>query len=201
MKIRLSPRQSRALAVLLLLLVIGAVVAAIAIPTWLLNEQYDSTLEDYTDRLKRYRRVVALRPAIEDAIKTVEARAGRQYYLKSASPALSAAELQGLVTKIIETNQGKIAASQALPAKEAAKEAGKAAEPVKVTISVQMSASIVPLLLILHTLETSQPYLFVDQLTVQANQGRGYRPVPGVEPEYVVSLTVFGFAPAGSGKP
>jgi hypothetical protein len=64
-----------------------------------------------------------------------------------------------------------------------------------------MSASIAPLLLILHALETSQPYLFVDQLTVQANQGRGYKPVPGVEPEYVVSLTVFGFAPAGSGKP
>jgi len=38
-------------------------------------------------------------------------------------------------------------------------------------------------------------------LTVQANQGRGYRPIPGVEPEYMVSLTVFGFTPAGRKKP
>lgn len=197
MKVRLFPGQSRALAVSLLLLVISAVVAGVALPAWLMNEHYDSTLEDYSDRLKRYQRVVALRPAIEDAMKTVEARAGRQYYLKSASPALSAAELQGLVTRIIETHQGRIAASLALPAKDD----GKAAEPVKVAISVQMIASIIPLMKILHTLETSQPYLFVDQLTVQANQGRGYKPVPGVEPEYVVSLTVFGFAPAGSGKP
>ena len=197
MRIRLSPVQSRALAVLLFLLVISAVVTAVAVPVRLLNQHYDSTLEDYTDRLARYRRVVALRPAIEAAMKTVEARAGRQYYLKPASPALSAAELQGLVTRIIETHRGKIAASQALPAKED----GKAAEPVKVAISVQMIASIAPLVMILHALETNQPYLFVDQLTVQANQGRGYRPVSGVEPEYVVSLTVFGFAPAGSAKP
>lgn len=197
MKVRLSPGQSRALAALLLLLVVSAAVAGVALPVWLLNQRYDSALEDYTDRLARYQRVVALRPAIEEAIKTVEARAGHQYYLKPASPALSAAELQGLVTRIIETHRGRIAASQALPAKED----GQAAEPVKVAISVQMIASIVPLLMILHTLEASQPYLFVDQLTVQANQGRGYKPVPGVEPEYVVSLTVFGFAPAGSGKP
>jgi hypothetical protein len=197
MKYRLSPGQSRTLALLLLLLAISLVVAAFALPAWLLNQHYDRHLEDATDRLNRYHRVSSLRPAIEEAVKEVEARAGRQYYLKAASPALSAAEMQGLVTRIIETHKGKIASSQALPAKEDA----KAAEPAKVAISVQMSASIVPLLLILHTLETSQPYLFVEQLTVNATQGRGYRPVAGVEPEYLVSLTVSAFAPAGSGKP
>ena len=197
MKIRLTPRQSRALALSLLLLVVSAAVAAVALPTWLLHERYDSYLEDYTDRLQRYRRVEALRPAIEEATKAVEARAGRQYYLKAASTALSAAELQGSVTRIIETHKGRIASSQALPGKED----GKATEPVKVAISVQMSSSIVSLLLILHSLETSQPYLFVDQLIVSANQGRGYKPVPGVQPEYVVQLTVSGFALAGGGKP
>ena len=197
MKIRLTPRQSRTLALVLLLLVVSAAVAAVAFPTWLLHKHYDSYLEDYTDRLKRYRRVAALRPAIETELKAVEARAGRQYYLKGASPASSAAELQGLVTGIIETNKGRITSSQALPAKED----GKTAGPAKATISVQMNASIIPLLLILHTLETTQPYLFVDQLSVRANQGRTYRPVVAVEPEYVVQFRVSGFALAGGGKP
>jgi len=196
MKTNLTPSQSRALALLLLLLAVALAVAAVALPTWLLNEQYNGVLDDYFDRLKRYRRVAALRPAIEEATKSVEERAGRQYYLKAASPALSAAELQGLVTKIIETNSGKIASSQALPSKED----GKPGEPAKVTISVQMSASITSLLVILHAVETSQPYLFVDQLTVSANQGRGYRAVPGVYPEYMVQLTVSAFAAAGGGK-
>ena len=197
MKLRLSPMQSRALALSLLLLVISAAVAAVALPTWLLHKRYDGYLEDYTDRLKRYRRVAALRPAIEEGMKAVEARAGRQNYLKGTSPASSAAELQGLVTRIIETNNGRIISSQALPAKAE----GKTAEPAKAAISILMNATISSLLLILHTLETNQPYLFVDQLTVRAGQGRIYKPVPGVEPEYQVQLTVSGFAPAGGGKP
>ena len=196
MRRRPSPAQSRALALLLLLVAVSAAVAAVALPTWLLQQRYDSYLEDYTDRLKRYRRVAALRPAIENEVRAVEARAGRQYYLKGASPASSAAELQQLVTEIIETNKGRITGSQALPPKED----GKTAGPAKATISVQMNASIIPLLGILHTLETTQPYLFVDQLSVRANQGRAYRPVVGVEPEYVVQFRVSGFALAGGGK-
>lgn len=197
MKVSLSSAQSRALALLLLLLVVAAAVAAVALPTWLLHKRYDSHLEDYTDRLKRYRRVVAMRPAIEEGMKAVEARAGRQYYLKGASAASAAAELQGLVTRIIESHGGKILSSQALPAKEEA----KTAEPAKAAISVHLNASIVPLMVILHTLETGRPYVFVDQLTVRAGQGRAYKPVPGVEPEYLVQLTVSGFAPAGGAKP
>lgn len=197
MKLRLSPLQSRALAVSLLVLVILAAVAAVAFPTWLLHKRYDSYLEDYTDRLKRYRRVAALRPAIEEAMKAAEARAGRQSYLKGSSPASAAAELQGVVTRIIETNNGRIISSQALPAKAD----GKTTEPAKAAISILMNATIRSQLLILHALETNQPYLFVDQLTVRAGQGRVYKPVPGVEPEFQVQLTVSGFAPAGGVKP
>lgn len=197
MKLSLSPMQSRALALALLLLVISAAVAAVAVPTWLLHARYDGYLEDYTDRLKRYRRVAAMRPAIEEGMKAVESSAGRQTYLKGASPAASAAELQGLVTRIVETNNGRIISSQALPAKAE----GKAAEPAKAAISILMNATIGSLRVILHALETNQPYLFVDQLTVRAGQGRVYKPVPGVEPEFQVQLTVSGFAPAGGGKP
>jgi general secretion pathway protein M len=197
MKLSLSPMQNRALALSLVLLVILAAVAVVAVPTWLLHKRYDSYLEDYTDRLKRYRRVEALRPAIEEGIKAVEARAGRQNYLKGTSSASAAAELQGLVTKIIESNNGRIISSQAVPAKAE----GKTAEPAKAAISIQMNATIGSLLQILHTLETSQPYLFVDQLTVRAGQGRVYKPVPGVEPEYQVQLTVSGYALTGGGKP
>jgi len=197
MKRRLTPKQSRALALLLLLAVVSAVVAAMALPTWLLHKRYDSYLDDSSDRLRRYQRVAALRPAIAEEIKAVEMRAGRQYYLKGVSATSSAAELQGLVTGIIETHNGKIVSSQVIPAKEDGKKTG----PAKASISVQMNASMVPLLVILYTLETGQPYLFVDQLTVRTGLGRAYKPVGGVEPEFVVQFTVSGFALAGGGKP
>lgn len=196
MKPNLSPAQSRALALSLLLLVVLAAVAAVALPAWLLHTRYDDFLEDYTDKLKRYRNVAAQRPAIEEQIKIVEARGSRQYYLKSSSPPSAAAELQGLVTRIVENHKGKLVSSQALPAGDV-----KAGEPLKVSTSVRMSAPIVSLMLILHSLETSQPYLFVDQLMVQGIANRTYKPVPGVEPEFVVQITVSGYAPAGGGKP
>ena len=197
MKRRLTPAQSRALAVFLLFAVIAAVIAAIALPTWRLHKRYDSHLEDFTDRLQRYRRVAVLRPQIDESMRDVEARAGRQFYLKSASPASASAELQGLVTRIIETHKGRIISSQVVPVKDEA----KAGEPTKAAISVQMNASIIQLLIILHALETNQPYCFIEQLTVRAGHGRAYRPAAGVEPDYVVQIMVSGFAPAGAGKP
>ena len=196
MTLRLSAMQSRVLAVSLLLLVIAAAVAAVALPTWLVHKHYDAYLEDFTDRLMRYRRVAALRPAIEEGIAAVEARAGRQNYLKGTSPASAAAELQGLATTVIEAHEGRIIGSQALPAKAGA----KVAEPGKVAISILMNATINSLPRIVYALETTQPYLFLDQLTVRVG-GRINRLVPGAEPEYQVQLTVSGYALAGGGKP
>lgn len=197
MKLALTPLQSRLLAALLALLALALLTAAVALPTLALHKRYDQFIDDYGDRLQRYRRVAALRPAIEEAIKGAEQRDSRKYYLKAGSPTLAAAELQGLVTRIVDINQGKIVSSQILPSKEEAKAAG----PLKVAISVQLGAAIIPLQMILHTLETAEPYLFIDQMTVRANQGRAYKPMPGVQPEYVVQLTVHAYAPASGAKP
>lgn len=197
MKLHLSARQSRILAVALLLLTVAAAAAAVALPTWLLHQRYDAALEDYTDRLQRYRRLAVLRPAIDEATRAVEAGGSTRYYLKGTSAASAAAELQGLVTKMIEDHGGKIASSQMLPAKDD----GKSSEPLKAAVTMQMHASTPSLLQILHAIETGQPYLFIDKLTVRATQGRAYKPVQGVEPEFIVQLTVSGFSPAGGIKP
>ena len=197
MKLTLTRVQSRTLAISLALLALLAVVAAIAWPTLWLNRRYDAFLEDYGDRLQRYRRIVALRPAIEKAIGDTERLGSRKYYLKGPSPTLAAAELQGLVTRIIESQQGRVVSSQALTAKEDV----KPGEPLKTAISVQLSASIIPLQMILHTLETTEPYVFIDQLTVRSNQSRQYKPVPGVQPEYVVQIALHAYVPAEEVKP
>jgi general secretion pathway protein M len=197
MKLALTPIQSRLLAILLALLALALLSAAVALPTLWLHKRYDQFIEDYSDRLQRHRRVAALRPAIEDAIKTAEKRDSHKYYLKGTSPTLAAAELQGLVTRIIDGNQGKIMSSQILPPKDEAKTTG----PQKIAISVQLGAAIIPLQMILHTLETTEPYLFIDQLTVRANQGRTYKPIPGSQPEYVVQLTVHAYASTAGTKP
>jgi general secretion pathway protein M len=197
MRLALTPVQSKALAVALTLLVFIALAAAVTLPTIWLHKRYDQFIESYGDHLQRYRRVVALRPAIEAATKAAEKRDSRKYYLKGGSPTLAAAELQGMVTRIVDSNQGKIMSSQILPPKDD----GKTTGPLKVTISVQLGAAIIPLQMILHALETTEPYLFIDQLTVRANQGRTYKPIPGMQPEYVIQMTVHAYAHVAGSKP
>lgn len=197
MSLQLSPIQRRTVAIGLLLLTIGLIVTAIAMPTWWLHTRYDQLLEDYSDRQQRYQRVAALRPDIDTAITDVAKLDGRKHYLNGASPTLAGAELQSLVTRIIETHKGRIASSQVLANNEDTKTPGA----LKISLQVQMAASMIPLQLILHAIETNEPMLFIDRLTVTSNFGRGYRPEPGVQPEFQVQLTISGYAPLDGGKP
>lgn len=196
MTIKLSPLQNRLAALGLLLLLIALLIAALAWPTWLLHKRYDAAIEESIDRLARYRRVAAMRPDIEQAIAAVNAREAPKYYWKGNTPALVAADIQGTVTRIIESNNARIFSSQTVSSPDD----GKTPGPAKATISVQMTASIVPLQLILHAIESNEPYLFIDQLSVRANQGRTYKAMPGMQPEFVVQLTVRGYSRPGAPK-
>lgn len=189
--------QSRWAAIALLVLAIALVAALFALPTLWLHKRYDAYLEDYTDRLQRYRRIAALRPAIEAATVEVLRREGGKFYLLAPSQNLAAAELQSLVTRIVERHQGRVVSSQI----HAGKDEGKAGEPLKVSIQVQLAASTVPLQLILHAIETHVPYLFIEKATVTSRHGRTYRPEPGVQPQFDVQLTISGYVLAAGVQP
>lgn len=197
MSIRLKPWQSRLAAIGLLFAALALVAALFVVPTLWLNKRYDAFIDDYTDKLERYRRVAALRPAIEAATAAVLQQDGRKYYLHAASPTLAAAELQGVLTRLIEGNKGRIVSSQVLPGKDEP----QANEPPKTSIHVQFSASIVPLQLILHAIESHVPYLYVERLIVASNHGRAYRPEPGVQPEFGVQMTVAAYALPQESRP
>jgi general secretion pathway protein M len=197
MNLRLTPNQSRWLAVGLLILLLAALVAAIAVPTLLLHRHYDMYLDQYSDHLARYRRVAATRTDVEAAIAEVEKRDAKRYYLKAHSQAMAAAELQGIVSRVIENHKGHMISSQIV---QQNKEDAKASPATRIALSAQFSAATVPLQTILHDIEVHEPYLFVDQLTVRANQGRQFKPVPGQQPEFSIQLTVYGFMQAGDDK-
>ncbi len=186
MRIDISVRQSQLVAIFLLIVALGLAFAALAVPVWWLHQHYDYYIDDYSDRLRRYQQIADLRSQIEHSISTVTERDAGKYYLKGATPALAGAELQGLVTRIVEAQKGKLFSSQIL-----ANNSLKEDEPIsKIAIQVQLSAAIIPLQLILHSLEANQPYLFIDKLLITSNFGRLYKPLPGVQPDYQVQLTV-----------
>lgn len=189
--------QSRLAAIVLLVIAVILATAVFAVPTLWLHKRYDAYLDDFTDRLQRYRRVASLRPAIEAATTEVLKRDGGKFYSHASSNNLAAAELQSLVTRIIERHQGRVASSQIKAEKEDSKEGA----PPKVSIFVQFSASIIPLQVILHAIETNTPYLFIEKATLTSRYGRTYKPDPGLQPELSIQLTISGYMLSAGAQP
>jgi hypothetical protein len=190
-----SPRANRALAISLLVIAVIAAVAILVAPVLLLHRHYDVAIEGMRDHLERYRRVAAQAPETKKALDTLRAKNARRFFLKNTAPNLAGAELQDIVRGEIENNGGRITTVQII----APKEDGRFRQ---IGVNVQLFATTPNLQKILYAIETQQPYLIVDGLTIRPlNAFRGFKPAPGVEPEVSVLLDVVAFSNTEADKP
>ena len=187
----MTAQPGRRTAALLLVGVAIAVLALVVVPFYLLNRKYDAALADLSDRLDRYRRVIASRGAATQQLEAMRALEPRKGFLRSGAPALSAAEAQEALRTIIEANGGKLITMQAPIAKEDSRYR-------QLTVNVQLSGTIFALRKILHAIETNQPALFVESLQVRSQVPANFKPNPGAEPEVYMQMDVSGYSVAGS---
>ena len=195
---KLRPPQQRALALGLFVIALALILVIVLGPVLLLHRHYDRAIADTTDRLQRYQRVAARAPEYRVALAAMQQRDGRRFYLKNTASNLAGAELQELVKAAIEGNGGRITTSQ----NTSPREDGRFRE---IGVNVQFFATTPSLQKILMAIETHQPYLIVDNLTVRPlNAFRGFKPAAGQEPELNVQLDVGGWAytePAAAATP
>ena len=185
---KLTPIQSRSLAIGLLVAAVALALGVLLLPVVMLHQHYSDAIESLTDRLERYRRVAAQAPEYRAALEAMREKNGRSFFLKNKAPNLAGAELQELVRGAIEGNGGRITTSQ----NQAPKDEGRFRQ---ITVNVQFFATTPNLQKILHALETQQPYLVVENITIRPlNAFRGFKPNPGQEPEINVQLDVAAFA-------
>jgi hypothetical protein len=131
--------------------------------------------------------VAAQAPEYRKALDVMREKDAKRFFLKNTAANLAGAELQELVRAAVEGNGGRITISQ----NQAAKDDGRYRQ---IGINVQFFASTPNLQKILYALETQQPYLVVENLTLRPlNAFRGFRPAAGQEPEVNVQLDVVGF--------
>lgn len=187
MTLAMNESRRRLLAVGLAIVLLLVVIAAIAVPTWWLHQRYDRVLADFGDQLVRHQRIVATREATEANLNALRARQTGRMFLRSASPTVAASELQDLARTAIESNGARLISVQIPPSREEGRYR-------VVTINVQLSASGPALRRILHSLESSQPLVLVDSVTVRQSVGTGFRPAPGTEPEMFVQMELVGHA-------
>lgn len=187
-----DPQRSRQFAVGLLVVVVVAVVAAIAVPEWLLHRHYDVAIGDSLDKLDRFRRIAGTRPQLTRQLDAMASRDPRKFFLRSGATALSAAEAQESIRALVEQSGGRLITMGAPSARE---EGGRYRQ---VSINVQLTANIFALRKILNTIESNTPYLFVDNLTVRTQVPAGFKPAPGDEHEMFVQFDISGYALTGS---
>ena len=192
--LHLAPKQSRALAVALLVLAVLAGIALLLAPFLLLHQHYDVAIEALQDRIEVYRRVAAQTPELKKALEALRAKDGRRFFLRNTAPNLAGAELQDLVRAAIETNGGRITTIQTAQPREDGRFR-------QIGLNVQLFASTPNLQKILYALETQTPYAVVENITVRPlNAFRGFKPAAGNEPELSILLDVSGFSLAEGEK-
>jgi general secretion pathway protein M len=188
---RMTPKQSKAAALAILVLLVAVVITAVALPLWLLNRRYDAAVDDAATRLARYSRVVGMRDGLQAKAVQVKALEASHHFLKSASPTLAAAELQELVKTILDANGGKLNSFAPLPYKDEGAYR-------QVPVALQLNAPLSAVKATLYALESARPYLFVDNLSIRAPFNVGTRLDSSTEPELNVQFNVTGYAMKGA---
>jgi hypothetical protein len=184
---RLPAKQQRALAIALFAIAVVIALSLLLLPVVLLHRHYNNAIASMTDRLDTYRRVAAQAPEYKRALDVMREKDARRFFLKNSAANLAGAELQEIVRAAVEGNGGRITISQ----NQAPKDDGRYRQ---IGLNVQFFATTPNLQKILYALETQQPYLVVENLTLRPlNAFRGFRPAAGQEPEVNVQLDVAAF--------
>lgn len=187
----LTPKQQRFFAVALLVVVIVVVIALPVLALYLVHHHYSAALEDQLSRIARYQRVAVQQRELKKALDQVAEKDAKRFYLKASVANLAGAELQDWVRGAVESNGGRISSIQVAPTKDDGRYR-------QVTVNVQVFANILSLQKILNAVETREPYLFIDNLTLRSLQFRGSLVVRGTEPEINVQMDVSAYALLGS---
>ena len=185
--------RGRVLAVLLVLLTVSAVVAAVTVPAYVLYQRYDEARSAAEGRIDRYQRISSTKGEHQRALDVLKARESGRFFLKNSAPNLGGAELTDLVRPMLETNAARLTSIQPVTVRD---EGGFRVY----SLNVGFNATPAALQKTLYALETSIPYLFIENVTLRATVPRGYKPPPNQEPEVSAQIEVQAYGPKLTSK-
>jgi general secretion pathway protein M len=180
--------RGRALAVFLVFALVAAAVAAVSVPAYVLYNRYDDARSAAESRIDRYHRVSSVKVEYQRALEMLKARESGRFILKNSAPNLGGGELTDLVRPMLESNGSRLTSIQPVTVKD---EAGFRVY----SINVGFNATPAALQKTLYALETSIPYLFLENVTLRATVPRGYKPPPNQEPEVSAQIEIQAYGP------
>ena len=160
---------SRSAALALLAGLVAALYLLAVAPLVDAYRQTDAAIAEAGEMLARYSEIARNRPAFAAQLDELTARQAESgVYLSGETDALAAAALQDSVGATIEANGGKLRSIQILPVSDDG--------PFKrVSLRVQLTASLESLHRVLYSLEAGRPFVFLDNLDVKTRRARRSR--------------------------
>lgn len=182
---RLPAVLRRALALALL----GAVLAGAALVAWLPVRWIawqEARLAELEGRIAELRERLAEREQLLAERRLLEAALGDEtLFVRAATAALAAAELQGLASAAVRAQGGEVLTAQVL-------EPAEVPPFLEIGLRLTLRTGLDGLVGLLHAIETGRPLLLVRSLQLVAGEGAEATPEGGAAPlETVVELVAF----------
>jgi general secretion pathway protein M len=190
MSFALSPPIGRALALAILVGLVGAAYYGIAAP--LLDEvsSTEESIAQLRDALGRYERAgrsLDQRQAELTALKARQSTADG--FLQGANETLVAAEIQNRIKTLAEQSKGELKSTQILPPQEEGKFR-------RITVRSQMTLKLAAAQRVFYGLEASMPMLFLDNVNLRARSDRRTDEA-GDDPVLDIRFDVYGYTRGG----
>ena len=189
---KLNPQQRRLLALAILVLALGAVFSVSVLPVLLANQHYRDTIDGLESRLQQLQRAAAIGDTLQPQYEQLKRwRSSDAHYLKSNSAALAAAELQRLVKRIIVAKNAEVVSTQILTTRQ---EEGFD----RVALKVRIRGELENIVQAFHVLETGEPFVFLENVSVRASRGRRVRGQVATLQTLDIDMELIGYMPHSS---
>jgi len=190
---------SRLLALAVLVIALLAAYQFLIMPVIERLDENEQQIAQKSKLLQQYRLLEAKEPALAERLEDIRSRddVGSGYW-QGGSAVLTAAKLQDRISESVEDHGGSMTSVQTLAANNDAEDT---LEPQKTRLKARFATTLNSLAAILHDMESDEPYMFIDQLSITSNQSR--RNIvdannPKEEPKLDVNLNIFGYIQANT---
>ena len=186
---KLNPRQRRLLALAILVLALGAVFSLSVLPVLLSNQHYRNSIDGLESRLQQLQHAAAIGDSLQPQYEQLKRwqTTGAQY-LKSNSAALAAAELQRLVKRIVVAKNAEVVSTQILTTRQ---EEGFD----RVSLKVRIRGELQNVVQAFYVIETGEPFVFLDNVSVRASRGRRVRGQVAALQTLDIDMELIGYMP------
>jgi len=182
-----TPWLSRLAALLLLVAVAAAIYIWVVEPLRIAYADSAAAIVEARELLARFDARTANRAALEAAVAAAEKPPDLgAFYLSGETDTLAAADLQGRLTSQLTGVGATIGSMQTLPSREVS-------GLNRVTVRVEMSATMMVLARAVHGLETGTPLLFLDNMQIASRLRLSQQQTVYEEPSLTVVVDVYGY--------